>query len=154
MPAIKGNPVSPTLGSLGERWEYVVWTFMFNIFMLMTTDGERKESEYDYFYDAIVKDDLAERKKLFASHTGSFMWTVTWSRENERFEYVGEGRTFGFGIDDIPPTPEDLDHLLKNLPFGWSTKEDPVVVVEGELVSDEGVSVVEASAPPLKAIIT
>ena len=145
MPGIKGNPISPSQSILGDRWEYVVWSIMLNIYILLTSESERKENEYGYFYDAIVKDDLEERQKLFAGHAGSLVWTVTWSRENERFEYATNGRTFGFGIDDFPPTPEDLDHLLK---------EDPVVVVEGQLVSDEGVSVVEASAPPLKAIFS
>ena len=103
MPAIKGNPLSPTLGSLGDRWGYVMWSVMLNIYIFMTSEDERTKNEYDYFYDEIVKDDLLKRQKNFSTHSGPFVWTVAWSRENERFEYVAEnGRTFGFGIDDPP----------------------------------------------------
>ena len=153
MPAIKGNPLSPTLGSLGDRWGYVMWSVMLNIYIFMTSEDERTKNEYAYFYDEIVKDDLLKRQKNFSTHSGPFVWTVAWSRENERFEYVAEnGRTFGFGIDDPPPTPEDLDCIMQlRPPIGWSPSDiaDPVVVVNGLPVTSE-----EASAPTLKAILS
>lgn len=119
---------------------------MLNIYLLLTTDGERRETEYAYFYDAIVKDDLCERQKLLSHEGGE--WSVKWSRENNCFEYVGEnGVTVGFDIDSQAPTVEELDN--KCLP----SQQSDVVVVEGLAVSAAEASSIEASAPTLEAII-
>jgi hypothetical protein len=119
---------------------------MLNIYVLLTTDGERRETEYAYFYDAIVASDLSERQKLLSHEGGE--WSVKWSRENDCFEYVGEnGVTVGFDIDSQPPTVEELDNKC------LSSQQRDTVVVEGFAVSHAEASSLEASAPTLEAIL-
>lgn len=104
---------------------------------MTTTDKERRESEYSYFYDSIVKEDLCERQKMLEETN----WSVGWSRGNNRFEYVlDNGHCVGFDIDSQPPTVEELRKKCQG---------DEFVVVVGEIVNQ-----LEPSAPTLEAILS
>jgi len=124
--------------NFGEHFYNILNKMMLEVYLMTTTEEGRRESEYSYFYDAIVKEDLCERQKMLEETN----WSVGWSRENNQFEYVSDnGILVGFDIDSQPPTVEELRNKCQG---------DDFVVVVGEIVRDG----LEPSAPTLNAILS
>ena len=64
----------------------------------MTSEEHRMKTEYDYFYEAIIKDDLSERKE------DNPKYHVYWSKKDNCFNYINKetGRKESYKIDHYP----------------------------------------------------
>ena len=87
---------------LGNLLQY----FMILLYTVVVSDEERKDHEYDYFYDTIISEDLRERRQ-WGSGNG---WDVDWSRKSECFSYVNQEteEEHCFQIDEEVVLPENI----------------------------------------------
>lgn len=69
-----------------------------NDYINMTSEEHRRKTEYDYFYEEIIKDDLSERKE------DNPKYHVYWSKKDSCFYYIDRetGRKESYKIDHYP----------------------------------------------------
>ena len=171
----KGMASTWTQG-LSDFFNFTMWSISLWVYVTIVPDNERRDHEYNYFYNAIVKDDLEERKKRAGED-----WKVTWNRGNECFEYelIGncldsrrpgrDGAKKQYMMDGLSPTREALYHVRVDRNYNQrpylckkeceelkrqlheEAKAFVPIVVEGTPIQNEDVV---ASAPTLQAIIS
>ena len=69
-----------------------------NDYINMTSEEHRRKTEYDYFYEEIIKDDLSERKE------DNPEYHIYWSKKDNCFNYINKetGRKESYKIDHYP----------------------------------------------------
>ena len=87
---------------LGNLLQY----FMILLYTAVVSDEERRDHEYGCFYEAIISEDLRERRQ-WGSENG---WDVDWSRKRDCFSYVNKetGEEHCFVIDEEVVLPENI----------------------------------------------
>tara|TARA_B100000700_G_scaffold291856_1_gene351237 strand:+ start:112 stop:639 length:528 start_codon:yes stop_codon:yes gene_type:complete len=166
----KEEMVSTWTKEFSDFFNFMVSCVSLWVYVTIVPDNERREREYKYFYNAIVKDDLEERKKSAGED-----WKVTWSRGHECFEYelivncLDSGAKKQYMMDGAHPDEEELhqvrvDRDYNQRPYLCEKECEELkrqlqekaqafvpIVVEGTPIKNEGVV---ASAPTLQAIIS
>ena len=71
----KEEMVSTGTKEFSDFFNFMVSGVSLWVYVTIVPDTERREREYKYFYNAIVNDDLEERKKSAGEE-----WKVAWSR--------------------------------------------------------------------------
>ena len=69
-----------------------------NDYVNMTSEEHRRKTEYDYFYEEIIKDDLSERKE------DNPQYHIYWSKKDSCFYYINREteRKESYKIDHYP----------------------------------------------------